>query len=151
MSDERESEQDIAENPAKMLKIALGYATFDNKDLGGAVFALVDSMVDDYISGGFTNSDTTDSLTSDLLTVIKSENEEIEGRLLDADEDDDDELDVDDDDDDFIIEKDDLDEDDDDDDDDDEIEDHPVLEDDDDDDLPIATVESENDPTQQLR
>lgn len=94
MSQERESEPVLPESPAKMLKIALGYATFDNKDLSGAVFSLVDSMVDDYISGGYNTSDTTDSLISDLFDVIRAENEEIQGRLLDEDPDEDDEDEV---------------------------------------------------------
>lgn len=94
MPQERESEPVLPESPAKMLKIALGYATFDNKDLSGAVFSLVDSMVDDYISGGYNTSDTTDSLISDLFDVIRAENEEIQGRLLDEDPDEDEEDEV---------------------------------------------------------
>ena len=84
-----EIEEVKGKNPAQILKIALGHASFDNKDIGGSTFSLLDSLSADMIYAGFNSSETTDSIIEDLLEIIQDENNLIAGRLVDEDEDED--------------------------------------------------------------
>lgn len=80
------------DNVASLLKIAIGHGTFENRDIGGKVFALLDSVADDIIHSGHTNSEITEELMGELAGLIKGESEELEGRMLEDDLDDADEV-----------------------------------------------------------
>lgn len=74
------------DNVANILKVGLGYASFENRDIGGKMFAILDSVSDDIIHSGHVNSDITDELISELAGLIKDENSELEGRALELED-----------------------------------------------------------------
>lgn len=73
-------------NAAEIIKLALSHATFENKDIGGLVFGLLDSLASDMILTEFEESDTTVSLMSDVIDTIRDELDDIAGRIDDEEE-----------------------------------------------------------------
>lgn len=80
-------------NFAEVLKLAISHATFENKDIGGYVYALIDSLASDQIYTEFEESETTISIMSDLVNAIREDLDEVAGRIEEDDDDDDDDED----------------------------------------------------------
>lgn len=64
-------------NPAQVLKKALADANFQNTDIGGTMFALLDSMTSDIIEGDYEFSDTTQELAQELINILADDLDEI--------------------------------------------------------------------------
>lgn len=80
-------------NFAEVLKLALSHATFENKDIGGYVYSLLDSLAADQVYVEFEESDTTVSIMSDLVDAIREEVDDIAGRIDDEDDEEDEDKD----------------------------------------------------------
>jgi hypothetical protein len=77
-------------DPAKLLKKVLAEAHFDNTDIGGAVFSLLDSLSYDITSQGLEDSwsDATEDLMQEVINILAKDYDEI--RTDDVDEEDED-------------------------------------------------------------
>lgn len=76
-------------DPAKLLKKVLAEAQFENTDIGGAVFSLLDSLSYDITSQGLEESwsDATEDLMQEVINILAKDYDEI--RTDDEDEEDD--------------------------------------------------------------
>lgn len=57
-------------DPAKLLKKVLAEAQFQNTDIGGAVFSMLDSLSYDIVSNGWEWSDATDDLMQEVINIL---------------------------------------------------------------------------------
>lgn len=64
-------------DPAQVIKRALGAANFEYVDIGGKVFALLDSLHSDFLEQGTEISDTTEKLSQEIIDELAGEYDKI--------------------------------------------------------------------------
>lgn len=74
-------------DPAKLLKKVLAEAHFENTDIGGVVFSMLDSLSFDIIATGFEHSDATEDLMQEVVNILAKDYDDIRTDDLEDEED----------------------------------------------------------------
>lgn len=81
-----EKEQELPD-PAKLLKKVLAEAHFDNTDIGGVVFSMLDSLSYDFIANGWEHSDATEDLMQEVINILAKDYDDLRSDDTEEEED----------------------------------------------------------------